>query len=119
MVGASHQSCCGIPDAFARLRRTSPLLDISICELDFTEQTSDLWNHVETCLPLQLTVDATSYMYSGAGCVAWIRDGLVVDSVVNAHHTGMAELVQRSILAFPNRIQNGGKPCRATEHGMG
>jgi hypothetical protein len=106
--GPCYRSRTTMTDAFDQLRRSSTLLDVSIAELDFTDQSGNTWNRVAAWLSSQNNIDTTSYMYSGAGSVAWVRDGSVVDSVVNAHHTGTAELIDRSILAFPNRIPNGG-----------
>lgn len=106
--GPSHQSRGAITDAFAQLQRSVPTLEISIAEIDFTGQSGDIWDRVAAWLALQNNIDLASYMYSGAGSVAWARDGNVVDSVVNAHHTGTTGLVDRSVHAFPDRIQNGG-----------
>ena len=106
--GPSHQSRGVVTDAFAQLRRSAPTLDISIVEIDVTEQSGDIWDRVTAWLTDQNNVDPTTYMYSGAGSVAWVRDGNVVDSIVNAHHTGTAGIVDRSVHAFPDRIQDSG-----------
>ncbi len=99
--GPCRQSLTTITAAYDRLCQSSLLLNVSIAQIDFTEQSGDMWNRVAAWLSSQNNIDTSSYMYSGAGSVEWVRDGSVVDSVVNAYHTGTAELVDRSVLAFP------------------
>jgi hypothetical protein len=106
--GQSHQSRSTMTDAIGRLRRSSPSLEVWLAEIDLTDQGGDIWDRVASWLASQLSIDATSFMYSGAGSVAWVHNGSVVDSVVNAHQTGITELVDRSILAFPIGFGNGG-----------
>lgn len=106
--GPAHQSRDAVIRAWDQLQRDSSTLGISIYEIDFTEQNGELWDRVATWLVSQTNIDRGSYMYSGAGSVAWIRDGNVVDSIVNTHHTGTDELVDRSVHAFPDCIENGG-----------
>ena len=105
--GPSHQSRDAINGAYTQIRRAFPKLEISIYEIDFTDQSGEIWDRVAAWLASQSNIDP-SYMDSGAGSVAWVRDGNVVDSVVNAHHTGTAALIDLSVHAFPDRIENGG-----------
>jgi hypothetical protein len=106
--GPAYQSRQTVDTTFKHLQRTFPMLDISLLEIDLTEQEGEIWDRTGTWLTTKNNVDADTFMYSGAGSVAWIRDGNIVDSVVNAHHTGAAALVDRSVRAFECKVDNGG-----------
>lgn len=98
--GPSRKSRKTVSDACEIIQRKTPALELSIAELDFTKQEGEIWDWTETWLSRQDNVNVGTFLYSGAGSVVWIRDRLIVDSVVNADKTGVDELVDRSLIAF-------------------
>ena len=106
----SGQACLSrqtVDTAFKHLQRTFPMLDLSLLEIDLTAQEGEIWDRTGAWLKTRNDIDADTFMYSGAGSVAWICHGNIVDSVVNAHHTGAAALVVRSVRAFECKVDNG------------
>ena len=71
--GPARQSRDTINGAVTKLRRDFPVPAVSIFEVDFTEQRGEMWDRATVWLASQSNIDAASYMYSGAGSVAWIR----------------------------------------------
>ncbi len=51
--GPCRQSRTSITAAYDRLCQSSPLLDVSIAQIDFTEQSGDMWNRVAAWLSSQ------------------------------------------------------------------
>ncbi len=63
--GPCRQSLTTITAAYDRLCQSSLLLNVSIAQIDFTEQSGDMWNRVAAWLSSQNNIDTSSYMYSG------------------------------------------------------
>ena len=103
--GPSFDSRATILQAYNHLRvlSTLPLL----AEVDITDDSSTLHEALQAWLSTQpvestpgRTLDHDHFMTSGAGNVAWIRHGKLVGWTINAHASGIEDLVARSISAL-------------------